>query len=98
MSDRKDERIYPEWLKETLAYGKYVYIVMDTEFLFTELQQNEIELKFREAENKESARWVEARKITGRLNPKISAAQSDLFLNWIEGRICVFRFLLTPDC
>ena len=61
-SDRKDERIYPEWLKETLAYGKYVNIVMDTEFLFTELQQNEIELKFREAENKESARWVEARK------------------------------------
>ena len=58
---------------------KFVYIVMDTAFLFTELQQNEIELKFREAENKESARWVEARKITGRLNPKISAAQSDSF-------------------
>ena len=27
---------------------------MDTPYLFTELQQNEIELKFREAENKES--------------------------------------------
>ena len=71
---------------------------MDTAFLFTELQQNEIELKFREAENKESARWVEARKITGRLNLKISAAQSDSFVNWIEGRLFVFRFLHTPDC
>ena len=45
---------------------------MDTTFLFIELQQNEIELKFREAENKESTRWVEARNIIGRLNPKLA--------------------------
>ena len=41
-------------VEENPSLQKICNCNMDTPYLFTELQQNEIELKFREAENKES--------------------------------------------
>ena len=67
-SNRKDERISPEWLRKTLAYRKYVIAIWIPRIFSLncnkmKLSQNSERRKIKRVDT----RWVEAWNIIGRL-------------------------------